>query len=97
MKMRKDTLDRYRDTIMSVVHANNHALLIEDRMSDNQKAGTALLMAAAAASFASGLMAKTEPRLVNAPFEAQLDDMLNLLREVLCEKAKPDLKVVTDD
>lgn len=97
MQMRKDTLDYYRDTIMAVVHGNNRALLSEDRMSDKQKADTALMMAAASASFAAGLMAKTEPRLINAPFETQLDDMLNLLREVLCKKGKPDLTLVGDE
>jgi len=93
MQMQADTLERYRDTIMQVVHANNQSLLLEDRMNDKQKAGTALLMAAASVSFAAGMVAKTEPRLRNAPMDAQIDDLLNLLRETLIKK-KPDLSVI---
>ncbi len=91
--MNDDTLEQYRDVIMQVVHGNNQSLLLEDRMSDKQKAGTALLMAAASVSFAAALVAKTEPRLRNAPMDAQIDDLLSLLRDTIVQK-KPDLKVV---
>lgn len=93
MKMRADTLESYRDTIMQVVHGNNRALLAEDRMDDMQRAGTALLMAAVSVSFAAGLIAKTDARLANAPMDAQIDDALNLLRDTLIQK-KPDLALV---
>lgn len=93
MAMNKDTLEAYRAAIMQVTHSNNHTLLTEDRMSDEQRAGTALLMAAASVAFTAGLMAKTEPRLRNAPIAAQIDDTLNLLRETLVEgqRNKPHL------
>lgn len=95
MRMHKNTLESYRDAIMGVVHGNNHSLLCEDRMDDKQKAGTALLMAAAQVSFAAGLIAKTEPHLKNAPMDAQIEDTLDLLRDTLVQK-KPDLKVVPE-
>ncbi|WP_120636068.1 hypothetical protein [Ruegeria sp. EL01] len=93
MRMHAETLDRYRDAIMQVVHGNNQALLLEDRMSDEQKAGTSLLMAAASVSFAAALVAKTKPRLRNAPMDAQIEDLLNLLRDTLIQ-IKPNLKAV---
>ncbi len=93
MMMSNDTLESYRDAILSVVHGNNHALLNEDRMSDKQKAGTALLMAAAAVGFASGLIARTDPRLKNAPANAQIDDTIELLRDTLISDA-PKLSLV---
>lgn len=94
MKMTPETLNRYRDALSSLAHSNNQTLLLEDRMDDKQRAGTALLLATISVSFAAGLIAKTEPRLINAPFEAQIDDCLNLLRDVLTEKKTPDLTVV---
>lgn len=97
MRMRPDTLERYRDTIMQVVHGNNHALLNEDRMDEKQRAGTALLMAAASVSFAAGLIAKTEPHLKNAPMEAQIKDTLELLRDTLTEQRGPSLSVVKSE
>lgn len=96
MMMHKNTLEGYRDAIMQVVHANNQSLLLEDRMNDKQRAGTALLMAAASVSFAAGLVSKTEPHLKNAPMDAQIDDLLGLLRDTLIQK-KPVLNVVNSE
>lgn len=93
--MKNAKLEEYRDAVSAIVHGNNHAVLTDPNWNDKQKAGTALLMAVASTAFAASLMAKTEPRLKNAPFEAQLDDMLDLVREVLVKKEKPNLQVVT--
>lgn len=95
MQIHKDILEVYRDAVMQVVHANNQSLLLEDRMSEKQKAGTALTMAAASVAFAAGMIAETDPRSINAPIDAQIDDALNLLRETLVRKG-PDFKVVDD-
>jgi hypothetical protein len=93
--MHKDTLEKYQDAVMGVVHANNDTLLREDRMDDNQKAGTALLMAAAQVGFAAGLLAKTDPRLKNATVDAQIDDALSLLREAMIRKT-PNISLVSE-
>ena len=95
MEMSKETLENYRDAIMNITHSNNQTLLLEGRMSDKQKAGTALLVAAAQVSFAAALIAKTEPRLANAPMDAQIEDTLDLLRETLVQK-KPNLRAAKD-
>ena len=96
MKMRNDMLEQYRETIMQVVNSNNYAVLTEDRMDDKQKAGTALLMAAASVGFAAGLISKTEPHLINAPLETQIADTLDLLRDTLTKRRGPSLAVVKD-
>lgn len=89
-----DRLERYRDQVMAIVHANNRAVLAETSFAYPEKAGTALLMAAASVSFAASMVAKTDPRLQNAPLEAQIEDVMGLLRETLAANKKPYLAVV---
>ena len=76
-------LDEYRDFILSAVTHNQHTVLNDDRWDANQKAGTAITMAVAEVSFAACLVAKNDPRLMNAPLEKQIDDFLDMMREVL--------------
>lgn len=92
--MTEETLNSYRDALANVAHQNNHTLLHENRMDDKQRAGTAVLLPTISVSFAAGLCAKTEPEMVNAPIEKQIESLLNLLRDVLCEQKKPNLTVV---
>ncbi len=88
------TLDQYRDLMMAIAHQNSESISKDPKWTDKQKAGTALLVAVHAASFAAELCAKTDPRMKNAPFEAKLDEMFDLLRATIIEKKKPDLTVV---
>lgn len=94
MKMSDETLNSYRAALESMAHQNNHTLLCEDRMDDNQRAGTAVLLATISVSFAAGLLAEADPEMANAPMEKQISACLDLLRDVLCEQQRPKLTVV---
>lgn len=94
--MSKREIDKYRDDILGFTAHNLLTVTKNPSFTEKENAGTALLLAAQAIGVAAAAIAKTEPHLENAPFEAQVDDALGLIRETLCKKKKPDLHIVKD-
>lgn len=90
-------LDAYRDAVGAVFTANISNLLADTRWTEKEKAGTLTLLATSILSHAAFLVGTVDPRLKNAPPEAQIDDMLTLMREILVIKkpiSKTGLSVV---
>ena len=80
---RKAKLDAYRELIGNVTSNIIDAILSASRWTPEEKAGTLALMAASILSHAAFAVGRVDERLKNAPPEAQIDDMLTLLREIL--------------
>lgn len=80
---RKAKLEKYRDLISDVTSSNINTVLSSPHWTPEEKAGTLVLMAASILSHAAFAVGKIDERLKNAPPEAQLDDMLTLLRGIL--------------
>jgi len=80
---RKSKLDRYRDQVEAIFHANVKAVLRDSQWTDQEKAGTLVIIATAAISHAAFLTASVTPHLKNAPPEAQIADLIDLLRETM--------------
>ena len=98
MTKESKNLSAYRETITEVFHANMRAIGADTRFTAKERAGTATLCAVACMSHAAFLVGGVEPRLKNAPMEAQLDDFLTLLRGIMVEKYRgPQLTVVKKD
>ena len=83
---RKEKIDAYRALISDVFTSNIKAVLADNRFDDKEKAGTLTLLATSVLSHAAFLVGTVDDRLKNAPPEAQIDDMLSLLREILVDK-----------
>ena len=80
---RKANLEKYRDLISDVTSNNINTVLSSPHWTPEEKAGTLVLMATSILSHAAFAVGKIDERLKNAPPEAQIDDMLTLLRDIL--------------
>jgi len=81
--MTKQTLDDYRAMVSTIFDTNIAAILKDPKFDDKEKAGTLVLLATNVLSCAAFLVGTVDPRLKNAPPEAQIDDMLTLMRQIL--------------
>jgi len=94
---KQDRLNEYRKHVQAIFDANTAAVLADGKWDDKEKAGTLVIITTSVLSHAAFLMATFTPHLKNAPPEAQIDDMLNLLRDVLVARkpiSKQGLSVV---
>jgi hypothetical protein len=85
--------------LSAVFGENIKSVLRDDRWTEKEIAGTLIILATEIMSTAAFKAASVDPRMKNAPPDAQLDDMLNLLREVIvkdCPIKKPKLHVVRE-
>lgn len=82
-KKRAERLEKYRAQASAVFTANIKEILGDSRFDDSEKAGTLVMLATSVLSHAAFLVGTVDPRLKNAPPEAQMDDMLSLMREIL--------------
>jgi hypothetical protein len=80
---RKAKLDRYRDQVTAIFNANVQAVLRDPEWTENEKAGTLILIATDAISVAAFHVGSVDPRLKNAPPEAQMADFLDLIGDTL--------------
>lgn len=78
-----NNLNQYRDMMTAVFGENIKAVLRDPRWTEREVAGTLILLAAQIVSTAAFQAGSVDARLKNVPPEAQIDDLLNLLREVI--------------
>ena len=85
MMTRESKLDKYRDQVGDIFLQNMKTVMASEQWNDAEKAGTLALLAVSVLSSAAFAVGNVEERLKNAPPEAQIDDMLNMLRKILVE------------
>ncbi|AFA44903.1 hypothetical protein [Rhodobacter capsulatus] len=91
-------LQAYRDAAEAIFRANMDAITKDRKWTFEERAGTAMVVAVYCMSHAAFAVAQTDPRLKNAPMEAQIDDFLTMIRDVMVRNAsKPKLAVVSDN
>lgn len=95
MAKESKALAAYRDITSKIFHANMAAITKDQKWTFEERAGTATVVAVTCMSHAAFAVAAVTPHLKNAPMEAQIDDFLGLIREMMVEKHKgPQLSVV---
>lgn len=80
-----DQIRDLQDRLTEMMHQNCNAVRKIEGLSDRDVAGTLTLMATVAVSHAAFSAALTDPALVNAPPERQIEDFLEILRAVMTQ------------
>jgi len=99
MIVKATKLDQYRDKVSEIFSANTKAVLSDPNFTADEKAGTLLLIATQVISHAAFQYGLVTPHLKNAPPEAQIADMMDMLRDVMTSRPiiKGGLRVVSDN
>jgi hypothetical protein len=89
-------LPEYRRVMQSIMVQNIIAMGQDKRWPESDRAGTVLMALTAAIGASSAIWQKANPHLSNAPIEAVVRDLLDLVADVLCQPKQPLLSIVPE-
>jgi hypothetical protein len=93
--MTQKDLNQYRSAVEIAFTQNMLAISRDVSFTQEERAGTALCALASAIGGAAGIWQNANPQLQNAPIEAAIEDMFGVLKDVLAQRGKPKMRLVT--